>query len=87
MTMITAAIRGLNDLGQLVPAVEALGRRRVGYGVKDEHYTTVGTALLWTLEKGLGPEFTPKVMEAWATTNGILASTMQNASKEAVAAA
>ena len=80
MTMITVAVRGLNDLGKLVPAVEDLGRRHVGYGVKDEHYTTVGSALLWTLEQGLGSAFTPEVKEAWTTTYTVLANTMKNAS-------
>lgn len=79
MTMITVAVRGLNDLGKLVPAVEDLGRRHVGYGVKDEHYATVGVALLWTLEQGLGDAFTVEVKEAWATTYGVLSSTMQKA--------
>jgi len=79
MVIITAAVRGLSDLGKLVPVVEDLGRRHVGYGVKDDHYATVGTALLWTLEQGLGDAFTAEVKEAWATTYGILSSTMQKA--------
>jgi hemoglobin-like flavoprotein len=79
MMMITAAVRGLSDLGKLVPVVEDLGRRHTGYGVKDEHYATVGMALLWTLEKGLGDAFTVEVKEAWATTYGVLSSTMQKA--------
>lgn len=83
MVMITAAVRGLSDLGKLVPVVEDLGRRHVGYGVKDEHYATVGTALLWTLEQGLGEAFTAEVKEAWATTYGILSATMQKAAAAA----
>jgi hemoglobin-like flavoprotein len=47
--------------------------------VKEEHYSAVGTALLWTLEKGLGAAFTPEVQQAWATTYGVLSSTMQKA--------
>jgi hemoglobin-like flavoprotein len=85
MQMITVAVRGLNDLEKLVPAVQALGRRHVAYGVKDEHYATVGTALLWTLEKGLGDAFTPDVKEAWATVYGVLADTMKKAAAEPAA--
>ena len=59
--------------------MEDLGRRHVGYGVADEHYDTVGAALLWTLEKGLGRAFTPEVKDAWATVYGVLATTMKNA--------
>lgn len=86
MTMITAAVRGLNDLDKLVPVVQDMGRRHVGYGVKDEHYATVGTALLWTLEKGLGDAFTPDVKDAWATVYGVLATTMQKASAQPITA-
>ena len=46
MQMITAAVNGLNDLGGLVPAVQDLGRRHGGYGVRDEHYGSVASALL-----------------------------------------
>ena len=57
MSMLAVAVRGLAKLDAILPAVHALGRRHVKYGVTDEHYTTVGTALLWTLEQGLGPAF------------------------------
>lgn len=79
MQMITVAVRGLGDLGKLVSAVEDLGRRHVGYGVRKKDYDTVATALLWTLEKGLGADFTPEVKEAWVETYTILATTMQKA--------
>jgi hemoglobin-like flavoprotein len=84
MNMIGAAVRGLDRLEQLVPVVQDLGRKHVGYGVEERHYDTVGAALLWTLEKGLGSAFTPEVKEAWAAVYGLLASTMQNAAREAL---
>ena len=86
MNMIGAAVRGLDRLEQLVPVVQDLGRRHAGYGVADRHYDTVGAALLWTLEKGLGDAFTPEVKDAWATVYGLLASTMQAAAAEAARA-
>jgi len=87
MQMLTAAVKGLDRLDQLVPVVKDLGRRHATYGVEDRHYETVGAALLWTLEKGLGKAFTPETKEAWATVYGILATTMQDAAREALAAA
>ena len=84
MQMIGAAVKGLDRLEQLVPVVEDLGRRHAGYGVADKHYDTVGAALLWTLEKGLGDAFTPEMHEAWATVYGILATTMKKAATEAL---
>ena len=82
MQMITVAVRGLERLDTLLPAVRALGARHVGYGVKDEHYDTVGAALLWTLEQGLGAAFTPEVRESWAATYGTLASIMREAASQ-----
>jgi hemoglobin-like flavoprotein len=87
MQMITAAVKGLDRLEQLVPVVQDLGRRHVGYGVEDRHYETVGKALIWTLEAGLGRAFTPDVKDAWIAVYTLLATTMQNAAREAVAAA
>ena len=87
MQMLTAAVKGLDRLEQLVPVVEDLGRRHATYGVEDRHYDTVGAALLWTLEKGLGDVFTPETKEAWATVYGLLATTMKTAAREALAAA
>jgi hemoglobin-like flavoprotein len=57
----------------------------VVYGVLPAHYDTVGAALLWTLEKGLGPDFTPEVKDAWAAVYGILAGTMKDAAYKGVA--
>ncbi|MEM9079277.1 MAG: globin family protein [Verrucomicrobiota bacterium] len=80
MTMIGVAVKGLDTLGELVPAVQKLGERHVGYGVKAEHYDTVGAALLDTLEKGLGDAFTPETKEAWTITYTTLATVMKEAS-------
>lgn len=62
----------------IAPAVADLGKRHASYGVKPEHYQTVGAALLWTLEQGLGPEFTPLVREAWTSAYLLLAEMMQS---------
>ncbi|MCF7764010.1 MAG: hemin receptor [Verrucomicrobia bacterium] len=83
MTMITVAVRGLRDLEKLVPAVRDLGKRHIAYGVQNQHYATVGSALLWTLGQGLGEEFTPEVKEAWATVYEVLAATMQEGASAA----
>src|SRR3954465_9044201 len=87
MQMLTAAVKGLDRPDQLVPVVQELGRRHAAYGVADAHYDTVGAALLWTLEKGLGDAFTPETKEAWATVYGLIATTMQQAARDALAAA
>jgi hemoglobin-like flavoprotein len=84
--MLSAAVKGLDRLDLLVPVVQDLGRRHVGYGVTDAHYDTVGMALLWTLEKGLGKAFTPEMRDAWAAVYGLLATTMKGAARQPLAA-
>jgi hemoglobin-like flavoprotein len=86
MQMLTAAVKGLDNLETLVPIVRQLGARHIGYGVKDEHYGTVAAALLWTLERGLGEAFTPETKEAWVVVYGILAATMQEGAASGAAA-
>ncbi|WP_455217456.1 globin family protein [Kaarinaea lacus] len=85
MKMINTAVNGLDKLEAIVPAVQQLGVRHVAYGVKDEDYDTVGAALLWTLETGLGDAFTDEVKDAWATVYGVLAGTMKTAAADAAA--
>jgi hemoglobin-like flavoprotein len=79
MQTLAVVVRGLDRLDQLIPAVEALGRRHGGYGVQDSHYDTVAAALLWTLEQGLGDAFTPAVRDAWTEAYTVLATVMKRA--------
>jgi hemoglobin-like flavoprotein len=79
MAMLDAAVGGLAHRELLLLAVQAFGRRHAGYGVATEHLAPVGAALLWTLEQGLGDDFTPEVKDAWATTYGVLSRTMIDA--------
>lgn len=87
MAVIGTAVNSLNDLEAIVPTVEEMGKRHVDYGVKEEDYDTVGAALLWTLEVGLGDDFTPETKEAWALTYNILADVMKKAAYSSNAAA
>lgn len=58
--------------------VLALGRRHSElYAVPDAAYAAVGEALLWTLDYGLGKEFTPPVRAAWTKIYGLVAAAMK----------
>ncbi len=82
MSMIATAVKGLNNLPGLVPVLQNLGRRHASYGVKEKDYVTVGQALIWTLEKGLGSAFTPEVRQAWLAVYTVIADTMKAAAAE-----
>ena len=87
MGMIDSAVQGLDNLDSIVPAVQALGMRHAGYGVESPHYATVASALLWTLEQGLGSDFTEEVKDAWVETYQLLSGVMQQAATDGAAVA
>ncbi|MGA7997264.1 MAG: globin family protein [Bradyrhizobium sp.] len=76
MAMLAAVVNGLANLDSILPAASALAKRHVAYGAKAEHYPVVGSALLWTLEKGLGDAWTPEVADAWTAAYGTLSGYM-----------
>jgi hemoglobin-like flavoprotein len=82
MSMIGAAVRGLSDANALIPVLTALGRRHTGYGVVEAHYVTVGQALVWTLEKGLGAAFTAEMRNAWVAAYTLMATVMKQGAGE-----
>jgi hemoglobin-like flavoprotein len=86
MATLGMVVKALPKLAQIIPNVQALGRRHAAYGVAPEHYAIVGGALLWTLAQGLGDSFTDAHAAAWAEAYGLLADTMQAGAAEALAA-
>ena len=83
MSVLGTSVNGLRNLEALAPVVRHLGARHVGYGVKDEHYATVGSALLWTLQIGLKEKFTDDVRDAWAAAYTLLSEVMQMGAMDA----
>ena len=70
MAAIATVVNGLDEIQAIASAMSALAKRHVDYGARPEHYKLVGAALLWTLEQGLGSDFTPAVRAAWAEAYG-----------------
>jgi len=79
MTMIGAAVDLLEQPDNLIPVLRKLGARHVNYGVRDEHYATVGGALLKTLQQGLGAACTDEVHAAWVALYHVVSHTMMDA--------
>ena len=82
-----AVIAGLDNLAPLIPVLENLGKKHVAYGVRDDHYGSVGAALLWTLEQGLQDKWTPQVKDAWIAAYTAVAGVMRDAAKTVPTAA
>ena len=81
MDMLSTVVGRLDNLEDLSGDIAAMAQRHVAYGVKPAQYRKVGEALLWTLEQGLGKDFTPEVKEAWTKCYTTLADAMINASE------
>mmetsp|Transcript_36930 Transcript_36930/g.86549 ORF Transcript_36930/g.86549 Transcript_36930/m.86549 type:complete len:1416 (-) Transcript_36930:112-4359(-) len=78
VTTVSTAVGLLKDLPKLVPVLQDLGAKHVGYGVKAEHYPIVGAAFLKTLQMGLGKAYTPEVTAAYTAMWAVVAATMQD---------
>ena len=78
---LATTVSSLDALDALVPVLSELGRRHATYGVIDKHYDTVASALLWTLETGLGDAWTPAARQAWAAAYTIVADTMKSGAR------
>ncbi len=76
MGTLAVVVNGLSDMESILPAASALAQRHVAYGAKPEHYPVVGSALLWTLEQGLGEAWTAEVADAWVAAYGTLSGFM-----------
>jgi nitric oxide dioxygenase len=76
MATLAVVVNGLTNLDSILPAASALARRHTAYGVKPGHYTPVGEALLWTLERGLGAAWTQELAAAWVAAYTTLSQFM-----------
>jgi hemoglobin-like flavoprotein len=71
MATLAVVVNGLGNLESILPAASALAKRHVA-----RDYAPVGEALLWTLERGLGTQWTPELAAAWSAAYGVLSEYM-----------
>jgi hemoglobin-like flavoprotein len=79
MTALRFIVDTLESPQEIRPMLESLGRRHVTYGVREEHYETVGIALLNMLQRVLGAGFSAKARDAWREAYGHVAKVMKDA--------
>ena len=66
----------LRDIEAVMPALEALGARHVGYGALPEHYPIIWAALLDAMEAVGGQRWTPAYSAAWAELYALVEEAM-----------
>jgi nitric oxide dioxygenase len=76
MATLAAVVAGLGNMENILPVASALAKRHVDYGVRPEHYKPVGSALLWTLERGLGEGWSSDLAAAWSAAYGTVSRYM-----------
>jgi len=76
MATLAVIVGSLDDSGKLVPLTDTLARQHGTYGIGAAHYVVVGDALLWSLERGLGENWTPDVAAAWSRAYGVVSKFM-----------
>jgi nitric oxide dioxygenase len=74
--MLDTIVERLEKLDDLKGDIVAMAKRHNEYGVKRHHYNLVGKALLYTLQKALGKEWTDDVRSAWVNCYSIISGTM-----------
>jgi len=76
---LTVVVQSIDHMEKLASTLADLGRRHAQYGVSKAHYDSVGEALLWTLEQGLGSAWTSQARAAWTSAYDMLADIMRGA--------
>ncbi len=79
MQMLYSTVAGLSDQQALVPAIQEMGRRHIGYGVKPEHFPPMTSALIFSLQQHLSSDFSPEVRDAWTEFLQWVSDVMQEA--------
>jgi hemoglobin-like flavoprotein len=79
MAALSLVVMSLRKLDSVVPALEMLAVKHGGYGVRDEHYATVGKALIETLSLFFANRFTPEYRRVWTFAYETVASVMMAA--------
>lgn len=79
MLTLQLAVAALDDIERIAPGLRRLGWSHRSYGVRDEHYATVETALLDALARLLGADFTPALRAAWSEAYALLTAVMRSA--------
>jgi NAD(P)H-flavin reductase/hemoglobin-like flavoprotein len=82
VTALGAVVSNVDELDNVIPLLEQLGRDHRRFAVITEHYTAVGASLLATLKKFLGPAWTPDLADTWAQAYGLVAKVMVAAAEQ-----
>lgn len=70
---VLAYAQNIDNLGVVLPVVERIAQKHVGYHILAEHYPFVATALLGAIKEVLGDAATDEILAAWGEAYWFLA--------------
>ncbi|OYW25401.1 MAG: nitric oxide dioxygenase [Caulobacter sp. 12-67-6] len=70
---VLAYAQNIDNLGVVLPVVERIAQKHVGYHILAEHYPFVATALLGAIREVLGEAATDEILAAWGEAYWFLA--------------
>lgn len=75
---LIAYAQNIDKLDALVPVVERIAHKHIGYHILPEHYEYVARALLAAIEEVLAPNITDEILGAWGEAYWFLADILIN---------
>ncbi len=82
MQFLAVIVHSLDQIEAVTPVLQKLGREHSSYGVTTGHFDIAASALLWTLERCIGGEFTDEVRNAWISMCTLVSGIMKKAAEE-----
>jgi NAD(P)H-flavin reductase/hemoglobin-like flavoprotein len=82
VTALGSVVSNVDNLDDVIPLLEQLGRDHRRFSVITEHYSAVGASLLATLKRYLGSSWTPELAATWSEAYGIVAKVMVAAAEQ-----
>ena len=77
MDMLTSVVESLDDFQLMRTRLAELGCKHTEYGVKNEQYELLTTAMLWAIAQALGPDFDAETREAWRLALNAISAAMR----------
>lgn len=87
MLSLAMIVHNLESAEIITPMLQKLGRDHRSHGVTFGHYDIAASALLWTLERCLGGEFTDEVRNSWISLYTYVSGIMKKAAEDVSLAA
>ena len=82
VTALGAVVANADNLDDVMPFIEQLGRDHRRFSVVTEHYMAIGATLMATLKRFLGASWDAELADTWSQAYGLVAKVMVAAAEQ-----